>query len=118
METCAAIASTAETMYDMSGSFVLRSGVGTQMLTVSSPATTLKSVVAVSRPSLSSARTSADGTSGMYDSPHAMAAIFRLSRSIPVHVRPLRAKFDRQRKSDVAETDDADACPPVLNSFE
>ena len=33
---CAAIASTAETMYDMSGSFVLRSGVGTQMLTVSS----------------------------------------------------------------------------------
>ena len=43
---CAAIASTAETMYDMSGSFVLRSGVGTQMLTVSRVATTEKSVVA------------------------------------------------------------------------
>ena len=37
------------TMKDMSGSFVLRSGVGTQMLMVSSSASTSKSVVARSR---------------------------------------------------------------------
>ena len=48
---CAAISSTAETMYDRSGSFVLRSGVGTQMLIVSSSSTTAKSVVALQPPS-------------------------------------------------------------------
>ena len=53
---CAAIASTADTMYDMSGSFVFRSGVGTQMLIVSSSATTPKSVVARSRPAATQRR--------------------------------------------------------------
>jgi hypothetical protein len=49
----------------MSGSFVLRSGVGTQMLIVSSSATIEKSVVASSLPSRVSAWTSVVGTSGM-----------------------------------------------------
>ena len=40
-------------MYDMSGSFVFRSGVGTQMLMVSSVLTTEKSVVASSLPDAS-----------------------------------------------------------------
>jgi hypothetical protein len=52
-------------MKDMSGSFVLRSGVGTQMLTVSSSLTTAKSVVARSVPAFFSARTAAVETSGM-----------------------------------------------------
>ncbi len=49
----------------MSGSLVLRSGVGTQMLMVSSSLTTAKSVVASSRPACFSAVTSAVETSGM-----------------------------------------------------
>ena len=49
----------------MSGSFVLRSGVGTQMLMVSSSLTMAKSVVASSLPALVSAMTSAVATSGM-----------------------------------------------------
>ena len=39
-------------IYDMSGSLVLRSGVGTQMMITSHSASLLKSVVAVSLPSL------------------------------------------------------------------
>ena len=50
----------------MSGSFVLRSGVGTQMLIVSRSLTTAKSVVASSLPALVEERlTSAVATSGM-----------------------------------------------------
>src|SRR6185295_10580202 len=45
-----AICSAAATTYDMSGSLVLRNGVGTQMLTVSSSLRTEKSVVASSMP--------------------------------------------------------------------
>src|SRR5579862_1096510 len=75
----------------MSGSLVLRSGVGTQMLIVSRSATTSNLVVADRRPALTSAATSAEGTSGMYDSPREMAAIFRASRSMPVTLNPQRA---------------------------
>ena len=60
-----ATCSTAATTYDISGSRVLRSGVGTQMFTVSRPARTEASVVARSRPSATNAATSAVGTSGM-----------------------------------------------------
>ena len=49
----------------MSGSFVLRSGVGTQMLTASQVASAAKSEVAVSFFFRTSARTFAAGTSGM-----------------------------------------------------
>jgi hypothetical protein len=68
----------------MSGSFVLRSGVGTQMLTVSRSATTSKLVVAERAPLRVSVATSLPETSGMYDSPRAMASTFRTSRSMPV----------------------------------
>ena len=49
----------------MSGSFVLRSGVGTQMLTVSSSRMTEKSVVAVNLPASMSSRSDSVGTSSM-----------------------------------------------------
>ena len=60
-----AIDSAADTMYDMSGSFVLFNGVGTQMLIVSSSRTTAKSVVACRRPVLLRHATSSVETSGM-----------------------------------------------------
>src|SRR5438093_5614571 len=81
-----AMASTADTMYDMSGSLVFGNGVGTQMLTVSRLATTEKSEVAVIRPASTIAATSADGTSGMYDWRALMAVTLRASRSIPTVV--------------------------------
>ena len=85
-----AIDSTAETMKDMSGSFVLRSGVGTQMFTVSAFARTEKSVVAERRPAARSAWMSAVATSAMYDVPSFKARVFRSSRSIPTAVNPAR----------------------------
>ena len=75
----------------MSGSFVLRSGVGTQMLIVSSSVTTAKSVVASSLPASVSVLTSAVVTSGMYERPSLMVLIFRTSRSIPVAWNPALA---------------------------
>jgi hypothetical protein len=60
-----AISSAAETTYDMSGSFVLRSGVGTQMSTASISASFDMSVVARSRPALTLSATSAVLTSPM-----------------------------------------------------
>jgi hypothetical protein len=78
------MASTADTMYDMSGSFVLRSGVGTQMLIVSSAATTEKSVVASRRPASRNACRVAVGTSGMYERPSVSVSTFRASRLTPV----------------------------------
>ena len=106
---CVAICSTADTMYDMSGSFVLRSGVGTQMLIVSSSATHEKSVVARSWPSATSRATSSVATSGMYE--RALADRLDLA---PVEVDAGRVeagagKLHRERQADVAEPDDADA---------
>ena len=72
----------------MSGSFVLRNGVGTQMLIVSSSFTIEKSVVASSLPAFRKATTSAVATSGMYERPCSMASIFRASRSMPVVSNP------------------------------
>ena len=88
---CAAIASTAETMYDMSGSLVLRSGVGTQMLMVSSSATTAKSVVASSVPAWRGACDVGAGHIGNVGPPSVMALTFRSSRSIPVVWKPALA---------------------------
>ena len=75
----------------MSGSFVLRSGVGTQMLMVSRSFTTAKSVVASSVPQSLRVLTSADGTSGMYDRRSSMACTFRTSTSMPVVWNPALA---------------------------
>jgi hypothetical protein len=71
-------------MKDMSGSFVFRSGVGTQMLMVSSSLTMEKSLVASSLPAARRAWTSAVWTSGIYERPSAIASILRVSRSMPV----------------------------------
>jgi hypothetical protein len=54
----------------------------------------------------------------MYDSPREMAAIFRSSTSMPGAGQAVSREFDRQRESDVAEADDADARLAVLNAFE
>ena len=78
-------------MYDMSGSLVFRSGVGTQMFTVSISASALKSVVARSFSRSTRPATSALGTSGMYDVPRLIASTLRASRSMPVVSNPLRA---------------------------
>jgi len=59
------IFSTAATMKETSGSFVLRSGVGTQMFTVSVSRSSAKSVLARSRPEATSGASSASGTSMM-----------------------------------------------------
>jgi hypothetical protein len=56
-------------MYERSGSFVFRSGVGTQMLMASASARVLKSVDGDSRPASTTSRTRSLGTSGMYETP-------------------------------------------------
>ena len=61
----AAIASTACTTYVMSGSLVLRSGVGTQMSRMSTAASAFGSVVAVNLPFFTTSARCADDTSGM-----------------------------------------------------
>src|SRR5438105_14632224 len=75
----------------MSGSFVFRKGVGTQMLTVSRVEMTAKSVIAVRRPAAVSSATVVDATSGTYEAPLRIVATLRSSRSIPVVLNPLRA---------------------------
>ena len=60
-----AVVSTAFTTYDKSGSFVFRSGVGTQMSMTSASASEAASVVGVSRPEFTASATWDDGTSGM-----------------------------------------------------
>jgi hypothetical protein len=79
-----ATSSAAATMYERSGSFVLRNGVGTQMLTVSSSWSTSKSVLADSRPAACSSATVLVGTSSMYDAPLLIVRTFAASRSSPI----------------------------------
>ena len=91
----------------MSGSFVLRSGVGTQMLIVSSVLTTEKSVVASNFPARVSVSTSCVETSGMYDWPFDrpdLSIVEVDSRDLEANFR----KFDSEWKPDVSEPDDAD----------
>ena len=94
----------------MSGSFVLRSGVGTQMFTVSNWLTTEKSVVARRRPALRSAATLAPGTSGMYERPASIALVLRESEIDADRVEPALGELHRKRKTDVAEADYSGAC--------
>ena len=68
----------------MSGSFVLRSGVGTQMFIVSRSRITEKSVVASKPPACAQRATSAVGTSGMYEWPALTSSTLRWSRSMPM----------------------------------
>jgi hypothetical protein len=70
---------------------VFRSGVGTQMLIVSSSAMTENSLVARKRPASTCSRISASFVSTMYERPAAIASTFRSSRSMPVTRKPARA---------------------------
>ena len=102
----------------MSGSFVLRSGVGTQMLMVSSSRRSAEVGRRAKLAGLPSAATSAVDTSGMYEWPALIASIFRVSRSMPMAWKPAARELDRERQSDVAEADDADARLPRVDTFE
>ena len=106
---CAAICSTADTTYDMSGSLVFRSGVGTQMLTVSSVSTTAKSVVARRRLS----RTSARDLLRRHVGDVRLAAVDRVDLpGVEIDADGLEAgarELDGERQADVAEPDDAGA---------
>ena len=112
---CFAIASTAETMYDMSGSLVLRSGVGTQMLMVSRSLTTAKSVVASSRPACFSAVTSAVETSGMYDRPASISVDLPLVEVDAGRVEAGARQLHGERQADITEADDTGSGTARLN---
>ncbi len=87
-----ATASAAETMKEMSGSFDLPSGVGTQMTMASASFSAPTSRVAPSLPLRTSGPSTAVGTSSMNDSPEATPATRRGSRSRPMAVAPDWAK--------------------------
>ena len=93
----------------MSGSLVLRSGVGTQMLMVSRSRTTEKSVVARKRWCLPSLATSAEGTSCTYDSPRLRPSTLDCLHVDAGDVESGLGELDRQRQADIAQPDDADA---------
>ncbi len=82
----------------MSGSLVLRSGVGTQMLMVSSSRTTEKSVVALNRFSAMSFATSAEGTSCTCDSPRFRPSTFGLQHVDAGDREAGVGELDRQRQ--------------------
>src|SRR5690349_4332619 len=75
----------------MSGSLVFRSGVGTQMLIVSSSSTAEKSVVARSFPEFTRGPSTELGMSPTYESPAFTRFVFSWLRSIPVTVKPALA---------------------------
>ncbi len=106
---CAATPSTAAATNDMSGSFVFRSGVGTQMLMVSRAATAAKSVVALSRPAGDELRE----VGGRYVGDVRDSACDRVDfPRIDVdagRVETGASQFNGERKTDVAEADDAGA---------
>ena len=97
----------------MSGSFVLRSGVGTQMLTVSSSFSTAKSVVADNRSGARSAATSSLDTSGMCDCPLLITCTLRASTSMPVVTKPARASSTASGNPTYPEPNDAHPRLPV-----
>ena len=102
----------------MSGSFVLRSGVGTQMLMVSSSFTTAKSVVASSLPLSRSALTSAVETSGMYERPSSIACDLADVEVDAGRVEPRLGELDGERQSDVAQANDSGSGPAGLDFLE
>ena len=87
-----ATASAAATMNEMSGSFDLPSGVGTQMTMASASLSPPTSPVAASRPALTRACRAAPGTSSMKDAPALTPATRRASASTPMTVAPDSAK--------------------------
>jgi hypothetical protein len=72
----------------MSGSFVFLSGVGTQMLIVSTSASAAKSAVARSMPFATSCATRSVGTSSMYDAPRLIESTFASFTSMLVTLKP------------------------------
>ena len=97
------IASTAATMNEKSGSLVLVSGVGTQTLITSQPASSSKSVVACSLPASRCFATSACGTSSMYERPSRdRAHLLGVELEAGDGEARLR-ELDRERQPDIAE---------------
>ena len=88
----AATASAALTMKEMSGSFDLPSGVGTQMMMASQSFSAATSSAAPSRPAATSSPSAAAGTSSMKLRPARMAATRCGSRSAPITLAPDSAK--------------------------
>ena len=78
-----ATCSVADTTNETSGSWLLPSGVGTQMLIAVASRSSPKSVVAWKRPESVAIFRSIDGTSPMYDSPFCSERILRPSTSTP-----------------------------------
>ena len=99
----------------MSGSFVFRRGVGTQMLMVSSSFTTAKSVVASSLPLSRRVLTSAVETSGMYERPSSIACDFADVEVDAGRVEPGLGELDGQWQSDIAQSNHAGSCPAGLD---
>jgi len=81
----------ASTMLERSGSFVLRNGVGTQMLTVSASASAEKSEVARSSPAATASRIASEGISPMYDFPARMLRTLEPFTSMPITWMPAPA---------------------------
>jgi len=93
--TKGAIASQVDTMYVMSGSRFLLSGVGTAISSASHCAAAVKSVVAFRRPDAAARAIRDDGMCLMYDSPLRRAAVFFPSMSRPTTWKPFSVKQSR-----------------------
>ena len=102
-----AISSTAETMKLMSGSLVLRSGVGTQMLMVSSSRTTEKSVVARNFFCADKLRDLSRGDVLHMRLAAIQAVDLGLQHVNPGHGKAGVGELHRQRQADVAQPDNA-----------
>jgi hypothetical protein len=88
---CLEIARAASTTMARSGSLVLPSGVGTQMMMASHSDNASKSWRARSRPERTAAPSRSVGTSLMYDSPRLTASTLAAERSNPVTASPASA---------------------------
>ena len=103
----------------MSGSRVLDSGVGTAIEIASTSAQPrFSSVVASNAPLRTSAATSDAGTSWMCDSPAIRSVHDTLAHVVADHVESGLGELDGQRKTDVAQSDDADDGRPVLDALQ
>ena len=102
----------------MSGSFVLRSGVGTQMLMVSRSLTTAKSVVASSLPAVAQSldvggRHVGDVRAALLDRRHLAPVEVDAGR-----VEPGLREFDGEWQSDVSQSDHSGSCAAGLDLLE
>ena len=80
---------------------------GTQMSTVSTSASSAKSVVARRYPDSTTALTSSPGTSPIYDSPRLICSTFYGVDVERHRLHPGLGELDRQRQPDIAQTDHA-----------